>query len=153
MDSTTSLFDPFKPFYAKLTPCFLNDDSNESKQRHIQALCSYIEGLSDEHLVCIKGTLLVLVSNAPKKFERLRSSMIKRKIQIEETKISAFIEFKMKVLDDEEDQEIVEDVFQELFKYRFRVPNLYKIFSWHPSYLESMSKLMNTFLPILVFFP
>ena len=39
----------------------------------------------------------------------------------------------------------MEEVLETIFKTRYRVPNLYKIFSWHPTYLESI-KLMNTLM-------
>jgi hypothetical protein len=139
--TNTTLFESFKPLYRKLTPCFVEDGASDN----IESFCKYIEGLSDSQLSLIKGTLLMLVTNAPKKFERLRSLIRKRHIEIEDTKISAFFNFELKH-DDEEDEEIVQDVFENLFNLRFRVPNLYKIFSWHPTYLESMSKLMNNLM-------
>ena len=141
--ATNSLFDAFSNLYEKLTPCFVD---RETSSRRLESLCNFIESLSETQLSQIKGSLMMLVTNSPKLFDPLRMSLRKRNIEIEDTKISAFFNFKMTSFEDEEDEEIVEEVFETLFKTRYRVPNLYKIFSWHPAYLESMTKLMNTLM-------
>jgi hypothetical protein len=137
---TNTLFDGFSEFYEKLTPCFVETSSNR-----IESLSRFIESLTETQLSRIKGSLLMLVTNGPKMFEPLLVTLRKRNIEIEDTKISAFFKFETS-FEDEEDEEIVEEVLETIFKTRYRVPNLYKIFSWHPTYLESMTKLMNTLM-------
>lgn len=137
-------------FYEKLRQC--TKDGGESKTEELKSMVAFIRELPHAQLQVVAGAIFMLARDAP--FDGIRSSfsdlLENLKVNFHRSMpsiLSAFFAFNPSVLKrDEEEEELVRDVFKKSFLAHFRVPNLYKVLTWHPSYLDRFEGMMGSLM-------
>lgn len=136
-------------FYEKLRMC-TNREEGGSKIGALKSMVAFVRELPHAQLQVVAGALFMLARDAPfgeirKSFSNLLEDLKVNYHRSMPSIVSAFFAFNPEGLKrDEEDEELVRDVFEKSFLAHFRVPNLYKVLSWHPSYLDRYEALRES---------
>eukprot|EP00940_MAST-03C_sp_MAST-3C-sp2_P000003 g3.t1 len=139
-------------FYEKLRPC--TSDDRKVRVESLKKMCDYVRDLPQSKLQAMAGALFLFARDAP--FAEMRESFrkllqeLKVRYRNAPDMVSAFFNFDtagvIRACEEEDDREMIHDIFRKTFARYFRVPHLYKVLVWHPSYLARYHDLIDSIM-------